>query len=81
MPALVEIVEGLTPCKSDLRALAKDGGSAELYVGWAFAGSSGAVLDWSLMQLLSEHRLDLALFIYPDEGRFDELDSSDADEA
>ena len=79
--ALVEIVEGLTPIKSDLRALAEDGGSAELFVGWMLAGSSGDVLDWSLMQMLSEHRLDLSLSIYPDEGRFDELDSSDADEA
>ena len=79
--ALLEIMEELTLCKSDLRAFADEGGTAELFVAWTFFGASGGVLDWSLMQMLSEHRLDLSLSICPDEGRFDELDSPDTDEA
>jgi hypothetical protein len=75
---LSAILEDLGPLKSDLQAFAYGGGRAELFVGWHFYNNSGDTLDWELLQRISEHRIDLALDIYPDRDWLEGVDLEDA---
>jgi hypothetical protein len=61
--ALEPVLDRLDPAKGDLRALADDGGRAELFVQWHFDGNSGETFDWVLLRRLSELRIDLSLDI------------------
>jgi hypothetical protein len=77
---LTRIVDDLQAAKPDLEAFATGGGSAELFVHWHFNNNTGDTLDWTLLQGLSECRIDLALDIYPDGDWLEGIDLSPADD-
>jgi len=50
-----------------LRDFSASGGNAEFFIGWFFPeGNSGDVLDWRLLQPITDMRIALSFDIYAD---------------
>ena len=64
--AIDGVADRLSPHRDLLRAIADEGGEAELFVGWFIpSGNGGDAFGWPLLTRLADLRLTLGFDVYP----------------
>jgi uncharacterized protein DUF4279 len=77
LPVLLkDVLQGLVSHREYLQELTDTGGAAEVFVGWFFDASSGAVLTSAVLAELGELRLDLSLDLYGSQPHDPPLDGT-----
>jgi hypothetical protein len=63
--AIGDVIESLSPSQQFFIDFSGSGGIAEFLIGWFFdEGNSGDVLDWRLLERLSQMRIGLSFDVY-----------------
>jgi hypothetical protein len=72
--AISDALKRLVRCRSFLHQVRREGGAAELFIGWFLENQSGDVLTHECLALAGDLQIDLSFDVYPPEQPQQEYD-------